>query len=112
MVRIFVLNFQFVRGSGGTCTYQIQARTYHNSNSNNWVFTQAIDYLDAMELIVNATVRFSQCTQRRVADPPCINDFVILHRYDTNTLSENQLPTLQWHLREFSTEVRSSQYQC
>ena len=39
-----------------------------------------------MELIVNATVYFSGCTQR----PDCTNDFVILHRYDTNSLSENQ----------------------
>ena len=86
-----VLNFQFVQGSGGTCTYQIQLRnTYQNSNSNNWVFTQAIDYLDAEELIINATVRFSACIQRRVAIPPCLNDYVILHRYDTNTLSETQ----------------------
>ena len=91
MVKNFVSNFQFVRGSGGTCTYQIQvSNTYRNPNSNNWVFTQAIDYLDAVELIVNATVRFTQCTQRRVANPPCINDFVILHHYDTNTLSETE----------------------
>ena len=52
--------------------------------------TQAIDYIDAVELIVNATVRFSACIQRRVANPPCRNDYVILHRYDTNTLSETE----------------------
>ena len=86
-----MLNFQLTRGSGGTCTYQIQvSNTYRESYSNNWVFTQAIDYLDAVELIVNATVRFSSCIQRRVDTPPCINDYVILHRYDTNTLSETQ----------------------
>ena len=39
-----------------------------------------------MELIVNATVRFSGCTQR----PDCLKDFVTLHCYDTNSLSENQ----------------------
>ena len=81
------LIFQFVHGSGGTCNHQLRAPdTFRNSNSNNWVFTQAVDYLDAVELIVNATVRFSGCTQR----PECTNDFVILHRYDTNSLSENQ----------------------
>ena len=79
--------FQFVHGSGGTCSHQLRApNTFESSDSDNWVFTQAVDYLDAVELIVNATVRFSGCTQR----PECINDFVILHRYDTNSLSENQ----------------------
>ena len=79
-----MLNFQLTRGSGGTCTYQIQvSNTYRESYSNNWVFTQAIDYLDAVELIVNATVRFSSCIQRRVDTPPCVNDYVILYRYDT-----------------------------
>ena len=43
-----------------------------------------------MELIVNATVRFSGCILRRQNNPPCINDYVILHRYDTNALSETQ----------------------
>ena len=30
-----------------------------------------------------------------MANPPCLNDYVILHRYDTNTLSETQriIPT-------------------
>ena len=61
-----------------------------NPNSNNWVFTQAIDYLDAVELIVNATVRFSACIQRRSDSPPCRNDYVILQHYDTNILSETE----------------------
>ena len=43
-----------------------------------------------MELIVNATVRFTSCIQRRVATPPCLNDYVILHRYDTNSLNDMQ----------------------
>ena len=34
-----------------------------------------------MELIVNATVRFSSCTQR----PDCDHDYVILYRFDTNS---------------------------
>ena len=37
-----------------------------------------------MELIVNATVRFSSCTSR----PDCTNDYVILHRFDTNSQNE------------------------
>ena len=84
---LHMLISQFVHGSGGTCNHQLRAPdTFRTSNSNNWVFTLAVDYLDAVELIVNATVRFSGCTQR----PDCTNDFVILHRYDTNSLSENQ----------------------
>ena len=55
--------------------------SYTNPNSNNWYFTQAIPYCDAVELIVNASVRFSGCTQR----PNCIHDYVILHRFDTNS---------------------------
>ena len=48
-----------------------------------------------MELIVNATVRFTACTQRLNVQPPerCTHDYVILHRYDTNTLSETQRST-------------------
>ena len=38
-----------------------------------------------MELIVNASVRFSSCTQR----PDCIHDYVYLHRFDTNSPNEN-----------------------
>ena len=80
-----------MQGSGGTCSYQIRVfNSYRNPNSNNWVFTQAIDYLDAVELIVNATVRFSGCIQRHVDTPPCRNDYMILHHYDTNTLSETE----------------------
>ena len=89
MIHTHMVISQFVHGRGGTCNHQLRApNTYVNSNSNNWIFTQAVDYLDAVELIVNATVRFSSCTQR----PDCTNDFVILHRYDTNSLimSENQ----------------------
>ena len=56
--------------------------SYRNQNSNNnWYFTQAIPYCDAVELVVNASVRFSGCTQR----PNCIHDYVILHRFDTNS---------------------------
>lgn len=39
-----------------------------------------------MEVFVNATVRFTTCAQR----PDCVNSFVTLHRYDTNSLSETQ----------------------
>ena len=77
--------FQLAQGGGGTCTYQIRVpNTYRTAGQSNWIFTQAIEYIDAVELIVNATVRFSLCSQR----PDCANDYVILHRYDTNTLSE------------------------
>ena len=38
-----------------------------------------------MEVIVNATVRFTACQQRSGATPPCVNSFVTLHRYDTNS---------------------------
>ena len=89
--RNFYAIFQFTQGSGGTCTYQINiVNTFKNSNSNNWIFTQAIDYLDAVELIVNATVRFTSCVQRHVLNPPCRNNYVTLHRYDTNTLIETE----------------------
>ena len=37
-------------------------------------------------MIVNATVRFVACVRRS----DCTNDYVILHRFDTNTLSETQ----------------------
>ena len=37
-------------------------------------------------MIVNVTVRFTGCTDR----PGCTDDFVILHRYDTNSLNENE----------------------
>ena len=51
-----------------------------------------------MELIVNATVRFIPCIQRRNAQPPCINDYVILHHYDTNTLCETErINTANYH---------------
>ena len=77
--------FQLAQGGGGTCAYQIRVPdTYRAAGQNNWIFTQAIDYIDAVELIVNATIRLAACTQR----PDCTNDYVILHRYDTNTWSE------------------------
>ena len=38
-----------------------------------------------MEVIVNATVRFSGCIQRNGLTPPCLNNFVNLHRYDTDS---------------------------
>ena len=60
--------------------------SYRNPNSNNWFFTHKVSYCDAVELIVNATVRFSSCTQR----PDCTNDFVIMHRFDTNSSDENE----------------------
>ena len=85
-----MLNFQLAQRSYGTCTYQnLVHNSYWNTNSKNWV-TQAIDSLDDVEFIVNATVKFFQCIQRHVAIPPCINDYVILHCYDTNTLSETE----------------------
>ena len=77
---------QWVHGSGGTCTYQVRVNSYRRSNSNNWYFTQALSYCDAEELIVNASVRFSSCTQR----PDCIHDYVYLHRFDTNSPNEDE----------------------
>lgn len=59
--------------------------TFRTPNSNNWVFTQSVNYLDAIEIIVNATVRFRGCQQRRGLNPPCRNNFVTLYRYDTNS---------------------------
>ena len=38
-----------------------------------------------MEVIVNATVRFTGCIQRNGQTPPCLNNFVNLHRYDTDS---------------------------
>ena len=77
---------QWVHGSGGTCTYQLRVNSYRRPNSDNWYFTQAISYCDALELIVNASVRFSGCTQR----PTCIHDYAILHRFDTDSPNEIQ----------------------
>ena len=86
MIIINVVNLflQWVHGSGGTCTYQLRVSSYRRPNSNNWYFTQALSYCDAVELIVNASVRFSACTQR----PDCIHDYVYLHRFDTNSPNE------------------------
>ena len=39
-----------------------------------------------MELIVNASVRFSACTQR----PNCHHDYVYLYRFDTNSTNEDE----------------------
>ena len=77
---------QWVHGSGGTCTYQVRVNSYRRPDSNNWYFTQALSYCDAEELIVNASVRFSSCTQR----PDCIHDYVYLHRFDTNSPNEDE----------------------
>ena len=72
--------------SGTICTNSLQIRdTFKNSDSNNWVFTQSVSYLDAIEVIVNATIRFRGCHQRSSLTPPCRNNFVTLHRYDTNS---------------------------
>ena len=72
--------------TGFTCTNSLRIRnTFSNPNSNNWVFTQAVNYLDAVEVIVNASVRFSGCIQRKGLNPPCLNNFVNLHRYDTDS---------------------------
>ena len=58
--------------------------SFRRPSSNNWYFTQALSYCDAVELIVNTSVRFSACTQR----PDCIHDYVYLHRFDTNSPNE------------------------
>ena len=74
-------------------TAQVISRSYENPNANNWVFTQSVDYLDAIrEVVVNATARFVGCIQRATLNPPCQNNFVTLHRYDTNspTVANNQ----------------------
>lgn len=76
----------WVHGGGGTCTYQIRTNSYRRPNSNNWYFTQALSYCDAVELVVNASVRFSACTQR----PNCDHDYVYLHRFDTNSPNEGE----------------------
>ena len=82
---LMLLTSQIVQ-SNTICTNSYPIRnTFSNPNSNNWVFTQAVSYLDAVEVIVNATVRFSGCIQRNEQTPPCLNNFVNLHRYDTNS---------------------------
>ena len=85
MQLMYLFFLQFTQ-SGGTCIYVLRLRnTYLNANSNNWVFTQSVSYIDAIEVIVNATVRFTACQQRSGSNPPCRNSFVTLHRYDTNS---------------------------
>ena len=78
----------------GTClnTVQVTSNSYQNPNANNWVFTQSVDYLDAIEVVVNTTVRFTACMQHVAENPPCRNNFVTLHRYDANspTIPVNQ----------------------
>ena len=82
-----VFHLQFVLGTGGTCSHSIVVRgnSYQNPNANNWVLTQSVDYLEALEVIVNASVSFSGCTQRSFSNPPCLKNFVTLHHYDTNS---------------------------
>ena len=76
--------------SGSICTNSLIIRdTYQTSNSNNWVFTQSVNYRDAIEIIVNTSVRFRGCHQRRGQNPPCLNNFVTLYRYDTNSMSSS-----------------------
>ena len=56
-------------------------------------------------MIVNATVRFTGCTDR----PNCTNDFVILHRFDTNdpALSEAQQTDTSNYQYSFGDEQSS-----
>ena len=59
--------------------------SYRNSSTQNWIFTQAVSYLDAVEVFVNSTVRFAGCIQRASETPPCRNSFVTLRRFDTTS---------------------------
>lgn len=78
--------------------------SYRNPDSDNWYFTQAVSYCDAEELIVDASVRFSGCTQR----PDCHHDYVILHCYDTDSPNENDRmnPNNYHHCGEKETHLR------
>ena len=80
---VTILFQQFVVGAGGSClnSLQVPPRSFENLDANNWVFTQSVSYLEAIEVVVNATVRFVPCVQR----PNCIKPYVTLHRFDTNS---------------------------
>ena len=77
---------QFTTG-GGNCVYSVgvTGTSFRNPNNNNWVFTQSVDYLDAIEVYVNASVRFVGCQQRAAINPPCQKNYVTLHRYDRDS---------------------------
>ena len=49
------------------------------------MFTQSVNLLDAIEIYVNATVRFTGCHQRASETPPCQNNYVTLNSYNTNS---------------------------
>ena len=88
LILIFIVfHIHFTDTGGDNCLFTIgvTSNSYRNPMANNWVFTQSVDYLEAIEVIVNASVRFRGCQQRAVADPPCRKNYVTLHRYDTNT---------------------------
>ena len=70
---------------GGRCQLEIGACTYTTPNQNNWFFTQYNSYGNAIEVIVNATFRWSRCT----SNSGCTNDFVTVYRYDTNVPVKN-----------------------
>jgi hypothetical protein len=78
---------QFALGSGGNCqyTFQVTSTSYENANTNNWVFTQSVNFLDAIEIYVNASIRLTGCHQRRSANPPCQTNFFTLNTYNTNS---------------------------
>ena len=78
---------QFTTIAGGTCllSFGIAENGYQNANTNNWVFTQPVNFLEAIEIYVNASVSFADCHLRADLDPPCLKNFVTLHCYDTNS---------------------------
>ena len=78
---------QITLGSGDNCQYTLRIPTssYLNANSNNWVFTQPVNLLDAVEIYVNATIKLDRCHQRASANPPCQKNYVTLYSYSTNS---------------------------
>ena len=78
---------QFILGSGGNCQYTLRVppSSIENANSNNWVFTQSVNLLDAIEIYVNASIGLTSCHQRASQNPPCQKNYVILNSYNTNS---------------------------
>ena len=94
--------------SNALCTNVLQIRnTFQNANSNNWVLTQRVSYLDAVEVIVNSS--FQGCMDRAGLNTPCQNNFVNLYRFDTNSQRTTTEITTRGNYQPYRGNLLSSQ---
>ena len=80
---LFFLLFCHIQWSelGGVCTISLNACAFASGQpQENWLFSQYISYQFANEIIFQISFRFSRCQQQSA----CSNDYVTLHRYETN----------------------------